>query len=370
MKRSLCLLVMSGLAAGCLGPGSVGDEEAALQAVQQGVDRAGEFSPTEADALKRAYNSPAVSFTGVYIGGPCNGGSGWTEAGVTAIYNATKWGFLPIYVGQQSSAICGAHNLTAAQGTTDGKEAVTDLKAFKWYPGLHIPIALDLEAGAYSSDNAGAVAYAKSWAAEVAAAGYDPYVYSSVTALNAIASAGTVVVGAWPACWLVNNGTYTSGLSPSGINKDCVLQLTSYWTSRPGIWQYNSGPASNGDNVDYDVATIAMAPVPGTMPAPPADMAKPAGTDGGHAVADGGTHDGAGTGGGSDAGGVTVGEDGGTPGGTAGEDGGVGSHPPGAPQGGGCSIASASPSSSTAGAVLLLGCLGLVLARRRRHGRS
>src|SRR5436305_11338585 len=85
--------------------------------VQRGTDRASAFSVAEATNLKTNHG---VKWTGVYIGGPCSAGSGWTKAQVTAIANATGWTFMPTYVGQQSSAICGAHTLTQAQGTADG----------------------------------------------------------------------------------------------------------------------------------------------------------------------------------------------------------------------------------------------------------
>ena len=65
-----------------------------------------------------------MKWTGVYIGGPCSAGSGWTKTLLTQIHTAEGWTFMPIYVGQQSSAICGASNLSASQGTTDGNAAV------------------------------------------------------------------------------------------------------------------------------------------------------------------------------------------------------------------------------------------------------
>src|SRR5215467_9298583 len=81
--------------------------------VLRGVDRAGAFSAGEARTLKRDFG---VEWTGVYIGGPCSGGFGWDRSVVEAIFAATGWKFMPIYVGQNSRAICGADNLTRAQG--------------------------------------------------------------------------------------------------------------------------------------------------------------------------------------------------------------------------------------------------------------
>src|ERR1041385_6105221 len=70
--------------------------------VLRGTDRAIVLTTTQAKRLK---NDHGVRWTGVYIGGPCNGGSGWTKSRVTAISQATHWRFMPIYVGQQSSSI-------------------------------------------------------------------------------------------------------------------------------------------------------------------------------------------------------------------------------------------------------------------------
>ena len=264
--------------AGCVAPPEpVGEESAAVTGVQQGVDRAGAFSPSEAMSLKSAYG---VTFTGVYIGGPCSAGSGWTANSVTAIFNAVGWQFLPIFVGQQSAAICGHDTLTEAQGVTDGNSAVTLMGNFMWAAHDHIPLALDLEAGAYSASPSGATSYVKGFADTVSAAGYDVYVYSSVTALNALASANLPITGAWPAYWLQTNGGFKSGLAPSQ-----VPGLSAHWSGIAGAWQYNSGTSVVGD-VDYDVADFVLAPAPGKLLPPP-----DAGADAGRAI-DGGARDG------------------------------------------------------------------------------
>src|SRR6185312_15371210 len=74
-------------------------------AVLRGVDRAGAFSQSEASALASA---DGVTWTGVYIGGPCSAGDGWTKSVVSALATNQGWTFMPIYVGQQASSICGA----------------------------------------------------------------------------------------------------------------------------------------------------------------------------------------------------------------------------------------------------------------------
>src|SRR6478609_8813892 len=98
VKPLLSLLMVGSALSGCLGAqvdGVTGFEQA-LGVVQQGVDRAGAFSAAEATKLKSSYG---LTWTGVYLGGPCSAGYGWNVNSVNAIYNATKWGFLPIYVG-------------------------------------------------------------------------------------------------------------------------------------------------------------------------------------------------------------------------------------------------------------------------------
>src|ERR1700742_1349006 len=44
--------------------------------ILQGVDRAGAFTTTEASYLKTTYGA---MWTGVYIGGACSAGSGWSK---------------------------------------------------------------------------------------------------------------------------------------------------------------------------------------------------------------------------------------------------------------------------------------------------
>src|SRR5450432_3969996 len=128
--------------------------------VLQGVDRASAFSATEAHALKTNQN---VQWTGAYIGGACSAGSGWTKTLLTTLAANESWTFMPTWVGQQSPSICGAHNLTAAQGQTDGVAAAAMMSNFGWAPNLDIPVALDLEAGSYTYSASGSIAYATAW---------------------------------------------------------------------------------------------------------------------------------------------------------------------------------------------------------------
>src|SRR5580704_4302696 len=161
-------------------PGSPEAIAAAKITALRGADRASEISVGEAKTL---LNDHDVGYLGVYIGGPCDGGSGWTKAGVTAISHATGWKFAPVYVGQQASSICRADRVTAAQGKADGKAAAADMKAFGWDANKDIPIFLDVEAGTYFGSPTAATDYVRAWVNEVHAQGYRADVYASPYAL-------------------------------------------------------------------------------------------------------------------------------------------------------------------------------------------
>jgi hypothetical protein len=218
--------------------------------VLRGVDRAGAFSQSEANTLA---TSDGVQWAGVYIGGPCNAGTGWTKSVVSGLATNQSWTFMPIYVGQQSSSICGSHTLTATQGTTDGKAAAADMATFGWAPNQNIPVCLDLEAGTYSFSASESLAYAKAWRDAVRAAGYLAYIYSNPDGINGLETGGATFDGAWPASWF-----YTSfeNVSPSDLN-----QLTSY-TGTTRAWQYASFTSSVG-GIDADTSDLLLAPAPG-----------------------------------------------------------------------------------------------------------
>jgi hypothetical protein len=221
--------------------------------VLRGVDRASAFSLTEAKTLHDVHG---VKWTGVYIGGPCSAGSGWTKSLLTSMHDQLGWTFMPIYVGQQSSAICGANSLTASQGTTDGQAAVAKMQTFGWMPNRSIPVCLDLEAGAYSSDPAGARAYGKAWRDAVRAGGYLAYLYSNPTAINNLFDNNIKFDGAWPASWF-----YTDFAS---VKPEDLDQLGTRYTNKNRAWQYaGSFAVSGAGSVDGDTSDLLLAPEPG-----------------------------------------------------------------------------------------------------------
>ncbi len=191
----------------------------------------------------------------MYIGGPCNGGSGWTKAGVAAMASQLHWLFMPIYVGQQSPSICGATDLSATRGASDGAEAAAQMKTFGWEPNRKIPVCLDLEAGSYSYSPSGALAYAHAWRDAVRNAGYLAYLYSNPTAINALYDANVVFDGAWPASWFYTN---FANVSPSDLN-----QLGTRYTHQNRAWQYaGSFAVSGAGDVDGDTSDLLLAPAP------------------------------------------------------------------------------------------------------------
>ena len=220
--------------------------------VLRGVDRATAFTLSEATGLK---NNHGVKWTGVYIGGPCNGGSGWTKSLLTSLHSQLNWTFMPIYVGQQSPAICGATALNASQGTIDGQAAASHMASFGWAPNQNIPVCLDLEAGSYSYSPSGATAYAKAWRDAVRAAGYLAYVYSNPTAINGMYDANVKFDGAWPASWF-----YTAF---TAVTPEDLTQLGTRYTHTNRAWQYGNFNVTGAGNVDGDTSDLLLAPEPG-----------------------------------------------------------------------------------------------------------
>ena len=220
--------------------------------IQRGTDRASVFSPGEAHALAGA----GVTWTGVYLGGPCSAGSGWNRDTVLAIANAVGWSFLPTYVGQQASSICGAHDLSYARGGSDGAQAVALMGSFGWKPHGNIPVALDLEAGTWFGSPGGATDYVHGWLDAVHAGGYLGYVYSTPAALVHFADVGLAVDGAWAASYFY---TGFQNVSPYDLS-----QLGTRYTSANRAWQYSGGFGFPGaGSIDADVSDLLLAPAPG-----------------------------------------------------------------------------------------------------------
>jgi hypothetical protein len=235
--------------------------------IQRGVDRAAAFSTQEAATLA---NTDGVTWSGAYLGGACNAGSGWAADALTALNATAGWSFLPIYVGQQSATICHAHDLSQAAGTLDGNDAAALMQSYQWQPNTMIPVALDVEAGTYSADPAGTTDYVQAWLDAVHGAGYLAYVYSSPTALNAFAAAGLPIDAAWAASYFYDGFV---DVSPSDLQ-----QLGANFDNHNRAWQYAGDVAVSGAGLlDCDTSDLLLAPPPGgsNQPAPPPDAPPP-----------------------------------------------------------------------------------------------
>src|SRR5262249_19348335 len=126
---------------------------------------------------------------------------------------------------------------------------------FGWAPNKKIPVALDLEAGAYSSDPAGATSYTKGWIDAVHAAGYLAYVYSSPSAINHF-GAGMNIDGVWIASYFYSS---FQTLAPSDLS-----QIGALFSNHDRAWQYAGDvPISGVGGVDCNTSDLLLAPAPG-----------------------------------------------------------------------------------------------------------
>ena len=214
----------------------------------EGLDNASALSVADAVHYKSQYG---ITWSGAYVGGPCNGGSGWTASVLSSINKATGWQFIPIYVGQNGPGLGCPTNLTPGQGTADGQDAVSVMKSYEWAPHASIPVCLDVESETFGGDPGGTTAYVHAWLDAVHAGGYLAYVYGNPDTLVAFAHDGLPIDGVWVANW--EFGGFTKGLSPYS---DGSLPNSLY---PHRAWQYTD----SGGGMDYDTANLLLAPAPG-----------------------------------------------------------------------------------------------------------
>ena len=221
--------------------------------LHRGVDRASAFDVSEAHIL---HDKHGVAWTGVYIGGACDGGSGWTKAVVERLHEAVGWRFMPIYVGQQSPSICGAHALNYDQGKADGEHAAARMRAFGWHGNRAIPVALDVEAGTYEYSEHGSTEYVKGWVKAVHEAGFLAYVYSSPSGLVHFHDANIGVNAGWAASYFYDS---FENLTPGDLH-----QLGNRFVHRNRAWQYAGDFEVSGvGRVDANTSRLLTAPAPG-----------------------------------------------------------------------------------------------------------
>jgi hypothetical protein len=250
-----CGLLLAACAADLSSPDetTTSDDATVRVRIERGVDRASVLSVREARIL---HIDHGVRWTGVYIGGACNGGSGWTKAAVENIHHATGWQFMPIWVGQQSPSICGAHALNYWRGKSDGAEAAHRMHQMGWGANRDIPVALDVEAGTYFYSPGGSTSYVRGWVRAVRAAGYRPYVYGSPYGINHFHDAGVRIDGVWAASY------FYSGFR--AVKPGDLTQMGSRYRHHNRAWQYAGNFYVSGvGDVDANTSNLLLAPAPG-----------------------------------------------------------------------------------------------------------
>jgi hypothetical protein len=125
------------------------------------------------NVMKLARTQANVTFTGFYLA-PAPSHSDTSFMKKRAFLAGLGYGFAPVYVGQQQSGP-GSHNLSAKQGTVDGKNAAA-LMQTAGFPAQSI-VYLDVETGPPATP--AFFDYYAAWVQAVASGGFTPGVYVS-----------------------------------------------------------------------------------------------------------------------------------------------------------------------------------------------
>jgi hypothetical protein len=115
-----------------------------------------------------------IAFTGFYLApAPSHPNTSWMQK--RAFLLGLGYGFAPVYLGQQAATGPGSHNLSAPQGTLDGRNAA-QLAATAGFPAQSV-LYLDIETGPPMSANY--LAYYSAWVQAVVDSGFTPGAYCS-----------------------------------------------------------------------------------------------------------------------------------------------------------------------------------------------
>jgi hypothetical protein len=125
------------------------------------------------NVMKLARTQANIAFTGFYLA-PAPSHSDTSFMKKRAFLAGLGYGFAPVYVGQQQSGP-GSHNLSAKQGTIDGKNAAA-LMTTAGFPALSV-VYLDIETGPPATP--AFFDYYTAWVKAVASGGFTPGVYVS-----------------------------------------------------------------------------------------------------------------------------------------------------------------------------------------------
>lgn len=123
--------------------------------------------------MKLARTQANIAFTGFYLG-PAPSHSDTSFMKKRALLAGLGYGFAPVYVGQQQSGP-GSHNLSAKQGTIDGKNAAQLMSAAGFADSS--VVYLDIETGPPATP--AFFDYYTAWVQAVAGGGFSPGVYVS-----------------------------------------------------------------------------------------------------------------------------------------------------------------------------------------------
>lgn len=203
-----------------------------------GFDTAVAPPPAKAKEVLQALQG---GFCGVYIGGPENGGSGWSSSLLQAYATAEIAWTLPIYVGRQTG---GAFSdiLSGVTGTADGADAINRMKDFRYSPGAYV--ALDIESLTGDAGGQSAVDYALAWCRTVRTGGYGPMVYGTNRFLLSLLNHPDAPSAVWVANWIGARGdiNHIPGFPDSA------------WSGRR-VWQFAGSSSIAGYAVDLDSAS-------------------------------------------------------------------------------------------------------------------
>lgn len=225
--------------------------------METGLDTAYAPTPTQAVAMLKAVKG---TWWLVYIGGPRNGGHGWTPSYVKTLVELGIKKFLPCFVGRQYVPSLGLYDvLNAGLGASDGAEAARIMKSYGFADGS--PVGLDVEYDTATRLTEDAVAYADGWCKVVKDAGYNPGVYAPLSFLQRLSRETNRPKWAFAAFW--TSSAVKAGLDPATIPG---LPDEAYRGAR--VWQYGGNTSVAGTSADIDVADIPLAYGPG-VEAPP-----------------------------------------------------------------------------------------------------
>src|SRR5918912_944425 len=151
-------------------------------------------------AMQTLRTQALLAFTGFYLApAPSHPNTSWMQK--RTFLQGLGYGFAPVYLSQQAANGPGSHNLTAQQGTIDGRNAA-QLAAQAGFPAQSV-FYLDIETGPPMSP--AYLAYYSAWVQSVVDNGFTPGAYCSHLLAQQVHSRDARAV-LWVFRLQVNNG--------------------------------------------------------------------------------------------------------------------------------------------------------------------